>query len=208
MTEQRPADVPWRAERSANATARLEAVRLVADERDMTFGEVVGGWREDAAFRDFFIGELTRTPWRAFFWEMPPISRDTMNRQFEYVTIDGPILETAQADPQAFLTELDALDAGRSVATFANLGGDAVLVVPRPLAGGSAYSHLGAFLHTAPREQKHELLAALADAIDARLRRRIGSIWISTAGQGVPWLHVRLDNRPKYYQHGPYQRIR
>jgi len=28
---------------------------------------------------------------------------------------------------------------------------------------------------------------------------------LSTAGMGVYWLHVRLDTRPKYYQHTPYR---
>lgn len=28
--------------------------------------------------------------------------------------------------------------------------------------------------------------------------------WLSTAGMGVSWLHIRLDERPKYYRHGPY----
>ena len=149
---------------------------------------------------------LADAPWRAFFWEMPPISRETLDRRYEYVTIDGPMLDASQADPQAFQAELDALDADKSVATFANLGGDAVLLAPMPLADESDYGHLGAFLRTAPRAQKHELLAALADAIDTRIQQRSGSIWISTAGQAVPWLHVRLDNRPKYYQHGPYRR--
>ncbi len=30
-------------------------------------------------------------------------------------------------------------------------------------------------------------------------------VWLSTAGGGVPWLHVRLDNRPKYYSYRPYR---
>jgi hypothetical protein len=29
-------------------------------------------------------------------------------------------------------------------------------------------------------------------------------VWLSTAGAGVAWLHVRLDDRPKYYSHRPY----
>jgi hypothetical protein len=29
-------------------------------------------------------------------------------------------------------------------------------------------------------------------------------IWLSTAGMGVAWLHIRLDERPKYYSHKPY----
>jgi hypothetical protein len=28
--------------------------------------------------------------------------------------------------------------------------------------------------------------------------------WISTSGLGVPWVHVRLDSYPKYYQYRPY----
>jgi hypothetical protein len=31
--------------------------------------------------------------------------------------------------------------------------------------------------------------------------------WLSTAGMGVPWLHVRLDDRPKDYGHRPYRNL-
>ncbi len=30
-------------------------------------------------------------------------------------------------------------------------------------------------------------------------------VWLSTAGAGVSWLHVRLDDKPKYYGHAPYR---
>ncbi len=30
-------------------------------------------------------------------------------------------------------------------------------------------------------------------------------LWLSTAGGGVAWLHVRLDSRPKYYGYSPYK---
>ncbi len=30
-------------------------------------------------------------------------------------------------------------------------------------------------------------------------------IWLSTAGGGVAWLHVRLDSTPKYYGYAPYR---
>jgi len=29
--------------------------------------------------------------------------------------------------------------------------------------------------------------------------------WLSTAGLGVYWLHLRLDSRPKYYRYQPYK---
>lgn len=30
-------------------------------------------------------------------------------------------------------------------------------------------------------------------------------VWFSTSGMGVPWLHFRLDHRPKYYTFTPYK---
>ena len=37
--------------------------------------------------------------------------------------------------------------------------------------------------------------------------QRVGikPVWLSTAGAGVSWLHVGLDDRPKYYGFGPYR---
>jgi len=39
------------------------------------------------------------------------------------------------------------------------------------------------------------------------MQKRINAkrVWLSTAGMGVSWLHVRLDDRPKYYGHRPYR---
>jgi hypothetical protein len=37
-----------------------------------------------------------------------------------------------------------------------------------------------------------------------RLESSSNRFWISTSGLGVPWVHVRLDRYPKYYQYGPY----
>jgi hypothetical protein len=34
---------------------------------------------------------------------------------------------------------------------------------------------------------------------------REGPAWISTAGDGVAWLHGRVDRRPKYYRYAPYR---
>ena len=39
------------------------------------------------------------------------------------------------------------------------------------------------------------------------MQRRLSAkpVWLSTAGAGVSWLHVRLDDRPKYYGYAPYR---
>ena len=49
-------------------------------------------------------------------------------------------------------------------------------------------------------------LAALGGIILAGIRLGGKPVWLSTAGLGVGWLHVRLDDRPKYYRHAPYVR--
>ena len=43
--------------------------------------------------------------------------------------------------------------------------------------------------------------------VAAAVRRRVSDppVWLSTAGMGVSWLHLRLDSQPKYYRHGPYR---
>jgi hypothetical protein len=57
----------------------------------------------------------------------------------------------------------------------------------------------------APESQKHALWALVGKMME----QRMGSspVWLSTAGAGVPWLHVRLDERPKYYGFGPYRDV-
>jgi hypothetical protein len=40
-------------------------------------------------------------------------------------------------------------------------------------------------------------------AVDEQLGEQ--PLWLSTAGTGIFWLHVRLDSRPKYYTYQPYR---
>jgi hypothetical protein len=104
-------------------------------------------------------------------------------------------------DPHAFAKHFPGAQAG--VATFANLGGDALMVVPCPVAEPSAYGHLAAFVRLAPEVQRHALWQSVGEA----MARRVGAkpVWLSTAGAGVSWLHVRLDDRPKYYGFAAYR---
>ena len=67
-----------------------------------------------------------------------------------------------------------------------------------------AYGHLAAFVREAPREQVHALWARVGELVLERVSNV--PLWLSTAGGGVAWLHVRLDSRPKYYTHAPYRR--
>jgi hypothetical protein len=165
-----------------------------------TFADVLRGW-QGADFRSLFNAQLATVPYTAFRWETPPVTNTTSTRPFEFVLLDSPGL-AQRPDPEAFAEHFaGAPEAG--VVVFSNLGRDAVLVVPCPAASPSAYGHLAAFVREAPEPQRQ----ALWQAVGAAMARRMGTrpVWLSTAGAGVSWLHVRLDDRPKYYGFGPYR---
>jgi hypothetical protein len=185
------------------ADGRLLRVTIDLDSSPVSYLEVLRRWQQDAFFRSLFIALLADSPFSAFRWETPPISRATANRPFEFVLLDSPGL-ARNPDPRAFAEHFSGVAPG-GVVEFANLGKDAIMVVPCPNGPLSAYGHLGAFVRHAPEPQKH----ALWVLVGAAMQRRLGSkpVWLSTAGAGVSWLHVRLDDRPKYYGHMPYREI-
>lgn len=189
----------WKAEIEEQGHSLRTQIR--AHDGPMSYAAVLTAWRTEEAFRDFFLNELSTAPFSAYFWETRPVNAATMADPFEYALVDSPQLGRTVADPAAFAEHFDA-NAG-SVVSFANLAGDAVLVVPRPVADASVYPHLAVFVRNAPREQAHALLERVGALMVARASSR--TVWLSTSGLGVPWLHVRLDSRPKYYSYQPYR---
>lgn len=172
------------------------------DNRPVKFSEVLRCWQDDSAFREFFIGLLADCPFSAFRWETPPVTLATQDQAFEFVLLDSPELLT-EPDVEAFAEHFGDTAGSDDVVSFPNLNRDAILVVPCPIGPRSAYGHVAAFVREAPDDQKHALWRLVGEA----MQRRLGpaTIWLSTAGAGVPWLHVRLDQRPKYYGHAPYR---
>ncbi len=160
------------------------------------YSEVLRCWQHDHIFRAFFIALLADSSLLSYRWETPPITKRTADQEFKFVLIEAPDLDV-EPDAQAFAEHFPVPDKDESVVTFPNLRNDAVLVVPCPLGPQSAYAHLGAFIRTAPDAQRHQLWCRVGMAMEARLGTE--PVWLSTAGLGVSWLHVRLDSRPKYY---------
>lgn len=128
--------------------------------------------------------------------ELPPLRHDTLQREFEAVCIRNPRLATVAPEPDVFAEHFGA----EAVASFGNLGGDSTLIAPCP---PGDYGHLLSFLRSAPAE--------VAQALWSRVSREVSwsldddPLWVSTAGMGVYWLHVRLDRRPKYYRYAAYR---
>ena len=175
---------------------------LAGDSNPLSFHQVIDLWQNSGEFRTFFTGAIVRSSFEASFWETPPVTKQTLDRTFEFVLIASPSLSRLEPDSSPFKSRFSS-QTSKSVLTFPNLGGDALLLVPKPLADAACYTHLARFLRDAPMSQIDELWQSTGRAMQERIS---GSpTWLSTSGMGVAWLHLRLDSRPKYYRHESYK---
>jgi len=186
-----------------NVSAEVRRVRVSQRDQPLPYSAAIELWRTDDDFRGWFNRLLAAVPFPAYFWECPPITNACAGRDFEFVLVDSPGLDCVEPDPAAFAGEFDRAPAATTIMTLPNLGSDALLIIPRPLTAWSAYGHLAAFARHAPPEQVQALWQAVAAALAGRIGER--PVWLSTAGLGVSWLHLRLDSRPKYYRYAPFK---
>ena len=97
--------------------------------------------------------------------------------------------------------------------SFQNLRGDATLVAPCPTKMRNSdhhFSHLAGFVRHGSLCHVSSFWKAVGREAMSELKRRpAGSkLWMSTAGQGVSWLHFRIEDTPKYYSFGEYKNAR
>jgi len=193
----------WTTRNESLSNGRIIKIAIDSDSIPISYEKVLTLWQDDSAFRLFFNDLLAASPFSAFRWETPPITIHTVGRPFEFVTLDSPGL-ARDPDPDAFAEHFDS-SVGKAVVEFSNLGGDATMIVPSPSGPPAAYGHLAAFVRQAPLPQRHSLWTLVGQATQRRLSAK--PVWLSTAGAGVSWLHVRLDDRPKYYGYAPYRNM-
>ena len=171
------------------------------DGKPATFANVLHGWQKEGAFRAMFNALLANSLFSAYKWETPCVTLDTLTQRFEFVLLNSPSL-ARRPNPDPFAAHFKK-SPEEEVVAFLNLSGDARLLVPRMKTSASAYGHLAAFVRTAPEVQQHALWQRVAEAMFQRVSAK--PVWLSTAGGGVSWLHVRLDDWPKYYGFDPYR---
>ncbi len=187
-------------EHLAERTTRLRIHR----KRVLSCADVISLLADDAEFRSWFSTTIAASAYPAFFWEAAPVTIQTLDRPFECVLVESVALTRLNPDPAPFSSHFEA-HRGEHAVVFPNLGGDAYLVVPTPMAALNCYTHLACFIRGAPVAQ----IDGFWGHVGRAMRERVSSspLWLSTAGLGVSWLHLRLDSRPKYYRHAPYTKL-
>jgi len=191
----------WTSRKTPLLDGRAIKFAIDRDSTPVSYAQVIDHWQNNAEFRSFFTALLLGSPFSIFRWETPPVTRTTANQPFEFVLLDSPDLACV-AEPSDFAEHFVDTARGKIV-EFPNLGGDAILIVPCPENTSSDYGQLAAFLRNSPAPRQQ----ALWRQVGAAMQRRLGSrpVWLSTAGGGVAWLHVRLDDRPKYYGYAAWR---
>lgn len=193
----------WKSKCKLIENGRIHKISIFRDDKQITYLEAIELWQQDKSFRTFFISLLADTSMAAYFWETPPISQSTVNREFEFVLIDSPKLADVEPNPSDFRQHFES---ATEVVTFPNLGNDALLVVPCPITDIPESTHLANFVREAPESQQHLLWQTVGRSLEQKLDEQ-QFIWVSTSGLGVHWLHIRLDSRPKYYAYKPYKSL-
>lgn len=161
-------------------------------------------------------------PSGAFFWECLPVTAATAQETpFLFVILDAPMLSKVTYDMHAFADRFESIPHYQQVGviSFTNLGKDATLVVPTPVANPSALknypqhmAHIASFHQDAHPDQVANLWQQIGDVFSNVLQEaerrgaRDQKYWLSTSGLGVSWLHVRIDTRPKYYNYVPFKK--
>ena len=193
----------WHFQKAQNLNQSGVHFKLMdASDSSIDFAKTMSLLQSNHDFRQKIINLLAQSPFAGYRWECPAVTQQTLDRPFEFMLIEDSYLARRRPDMGAFKQQFKNVP-GDGVVTFLNLGGDATLIVPEPTTPEIDYGHLGAFCRLAPQSQQHELWRSVGAAMGQRIGNK--PVWLSTAGGGVPWLHVRLDDRPKYYRHQPYR---
>ncbi|MEL7498310.1 MAG: hypothetical protein AAFN77_11925 [Planctomycetota bacterium] len=182
---------------------RVMRYRLMRDAMPLSFSDVLDLWQTDADFRNYYTNLLADSPFAAYRWETPALTAENASQPFQFVLLNAPGFSSRQTDPNTYDRYFTNDDTDYGVVSFANLGRDATLVVPSPRTEMSAYGHLAAFIRHAPKKQVNAFWRIIGKTVRSVISQT--PLWLSTAGGGVAWLHVRLDSRPKYYGYSPYK---
>lgn len=185
-----------------NKTIKIH--RFMCDDLQLTFYEVLKLWQENDEFNDFYTSVLHDCGFGSFVWEHPLLSAELLHQAYEFVLIRTPNYFN-QPDTATFKDYFVPVSDNQGIVSFPNLGHDAYLIVPSPIHGGSNYSSLADFVRSAPLEQTRALWQVTGREVMRRIPDQ--TVWLSVAGGGVAWLHIRLDSRPKYYRYGPYRSL-
>ncbi|MEZ6127005.1 MAG: hypothetical protein R3C49_28135 [Planctomycetaceae bacterium] len=176
---------------------------LMRDGENLSYSDVLDLWQSDRGFRSFCTKLLADSPFKAYRWETPALTTENCGQPFQFVLLNCPRFASRRTDPVTYADYFTTDQSAEGIVVFSNLSGDATLIVPSPRTDVDAYGHLAAFVRSAPDSQTDAFWTIVGRTVRSAMNHQ--PLWLSTAGGGVAWLHVRMDARPKYYGYSPFK---
>ncbi len=171
---------------------------------DLTFREFFEGLILDQNLREHIINIFKNFQHNYAFWEFPPVDKITMLAVAEFVLV--PTTHFGNADSSSFKEHLKKNLDGQIV-VFPNLSGDTLLITVNsfPNTKNKSFSDILSFMKSkeVDNNYKHNLLIKIGEEIIKNIQND-KKLFLSTHGHGVPWLHIRLCTKAKYYSYRPY----
>lgn len=193
------------------------------DGRQMSYLQCMRLLRDSQSFRLLWqtvLNEQGKLLGGTYFWECIPTTPSTIFiTPMQYVLVGYKTRTLTSRAPKAscdsFAPNLESKSSvviSKSIAAFPNLSGDSILIVPKGLtllSNYQCYLDIGTFTKSCPYAQQDALWQYVGQYITRAIEVRDPNdvLWLNTHGLGVPWIHIRLDQKPKYYAFEYYKRF-
>lgn len=129
-----------------------------------------------------------------FIWNTSVIKNNGNSKFIEKFLIH-PKLPTEQ-NYNSFKSYIEQ-SKNKYVVSFYNLNKDTLLVIPIPRKNKN-YSTIKDFCDNASVTQKKYFWKTVSKLIKNYIKKH-KYVWVSAHGLGVPYMHIRISNKPKYY---------
>ena len=176
--------------------------RLFRDGENLSYMQVF----ELLAAGDSIIETMTNflVDWNQdFFWEHPQVSSDNYKSNYEVSVIPTAAFDDRVENFSPFKSKFKITD---QVKVFHNLRKDSLLIVPNTNeASDQNFITLRKFLQTAPNSLITRFWKTIGETMIEQISKNTDYCYLSTHGLGVLWLHVRIDQQPKYYHTKKYK---
>ena len=149
--------------------------------------------------REWENGKVVQYPseiLKPFYFETSFIT-NKMTEKYREKFIPDLALSRMQQNYTPFINHIRR-SKNRYVTSFMSLSKKSVLVVPIPRKG-KKFTTLKDFIDNASQLQQREFWKYAAKTVKKLLRKH-KKLWVSTHGSGVPYLHLRIESFPIYYQ--------
>ena len=134
---------------------------------------------------------------KRFFFETKACD-NLLENEYEEKFIEDDDLQKMSQNYCSYKTEIQK-SKNRYVTSFDSLSKDGtLLIIPMPRKN-KVFTTIKDFCDNASSKQQQEFWKEAAIKIKDKLTTK-NKIYVSTHGLGVPYFHLRLANRPKYYK--------